>query len=471
MTPSQVKRADIGHGLASGFKVGRERWFKRSWDAQTAAAILAALLALLLGFSIAQEKWMFLVAIGLMPIVILWPVELSLGALALLIPFDSVGALGSEKTGTTVVFVVGAAAGGLLFLTGMAGNRLEKPRSQGVAWALFVAWAAISSLWALDLKMAVAFLPTVLSLLGLYFATATLRMTRKEFSWVIACTVLGGLVAAIYAVYSFRNGISYHGLMTMRSSLVIGSRETDPNGFANSLLLPLSFAVGICLAARRGIAKLAMLGVAATMLIAITFTMSRGGLLSVFAMAVVYAYRFRLKVWAMALITTAIIAILLVAAPSLFFQRIASAVDSGGAGRTSIWRVGLVAFQHYGIVGAGLGNFPAAFDRFAGEATHFEGFGRGPHNIYLGVLVELGIVGFLLLVNALRIELRDRKFADAMSPFHAAVACEAAAWGMLVGGFFLDILWKKGFWLVWILLAAATKMQKASAGIRKLRHN
>ena len=124
-----------------------------------------------------------------------------------------------------------------------------------------------------------------------------------------------------------------------------------------------------------------------------------------------------------------------------------------------------MAFQHYGIVGAGLGNFPAAFDQFAGEATHFEGFGRGSHNIYLGVSVELGIVGFLLLVNALRIDLRGRKFADTISPFHAAVACEAAAWGMLVGGFFLDILWKKGFWLVWILLAVATKMQKARAGI------
>jgi O-antigen ligase len=198
--------------------------------------------------------------------------------------------------------------------------------------------------------------------------------------------------------------------------------------------------------------------------------MSRGGLLSVFAMAVVYAYRFRLKVWGLALISAATAALLL-AAPSLFFQRIANAVDSGGAGRTNIWKVGLVALKHYGIMGAGLGNFPAAFDHFAGEAAHFEGFDRGSHNIYLNVSVELGILGVILLVNALRTELRGRKFADVISPFHAAVACEAAAWGMLVGGFFLDILWKKAFWLVWILFAVATKMQKASAEIPEPRRS
>jgi O-antigen ligase len=460
MRTSQLRKADLEQGLAGGLNLG-----PRKWDAQTVAASLAVLFALLLGVTIAQEKWLFLIAIGLMPLVILWPVEFSLGAFAMLIPFDSVGAMGSEKTGTTVAFVVGAAAGGLLLFTGMAGRRLEKPRPQAVAWALFVAWAAISSLWALDFRMALDFLPTAAALFTIYFITASLRISQKEFTWVVACTILGGLAAALFAIYSFRNGVSYHGLMTMRSSLIIGDRETDPNNFANNLLLPLSLAAGVFLSLHRGVAKVAMFGVTATIFISIVFTMSRGALLSVFAMTMVYAYRFRLKLWALALIPTAIGGILLVAAPTLLFQRMSNAVTSGGAGRTSIWRAGFVAFQHYGIVGAGLGNFPAAFDQFAGEATHFEGFGRGSHNIYLGVSVELGIVGFLLLLNALRIDLRGRKFADTISPFHAAVACEAAAWGMLVGGFFLDILWKKGFWLVWILLAVATKMQKARAGI------
>ena len=69
-------------------------------------------------------------------------------------------------------------------------------------------------------------------------------------------------------------------------------------------------------------------------------------------------------------------------------------------------------FKELWSFGAGLGNFPVAFDRFVGYATHFEGYGRGSHNIYLNVLVELGIVGFALLLNAFRNELRGRKFAD-----------------------------------------------------------
>ena len=463
MTPSQVGTAPVSKGLPRVSNAGPERGLERQWDAQTVVAILSVLLALLLGVTIAQERWLFVAAIAVMPLVILRPVELSLGAFAMLIPFDSVVALGSGKAGTTVTFVVGAASAGLLFLTGMLGHRLEKPRPQAVAWALFVAWAALSTVWALDLKMAFDFLPTAAGLLTIYFVAASLRITHREFSWIVACTILGGLVAALLAIYSYRNGISYHGSVTMRSSLIFGDREADPNDFANNLLLPLSLAVGAFLTIRRKLTKIVLLAVAATMLISIVFTMSRGGLLSVFAMAVVYAYRFRLKMWARMLIPTTVAAIMLVAAPSLFLQRIKDAVSSGGAGRVSIWKAGLVALTHYGIVGAGLGNFPAAFNRFAGEASQFEGFSRASHNIYLNVSVELGIIGFVLMIYALRTELRERKFADVISPFHAAVACEAAAWGMVVGGLFLDILWRKEFWLVWILFAIATKMQKASA--------
>ena len=213
--------------------------------------------------------------------------------------------------------------------------------------------------------------------------------------------------------------------MTMRSSLIIGDRETDPNDYANNLLLPLSLAVGVMLTARRRTAQMLAGAVAAIIMTAIILTMSRGGLLSVFAMAIVYLYRFRLRM--KALIPVAVMALLLMAAPSLFFQRLFSAVDSGGAGRTDIWKAGFVAFQHYPIFGAGLGNFPAAFDRFAGEAPRFEGYGRGSHNIYLGVSVELGIIGLLLLLLALRQQLRGRQFSSVPSPWHAAIACEAAA--------------------------------------------
>lgn len=457
MTTSEAKAAAAPLTTESFFDAPRAR-FAPYLSPQMIAMLLSLVVAVGIGFSIGLGKWPFVILMAAVPLVILWPVQLSLGIFALLIPFDSVGALGQDKSGMTVTFVAGAATAGLLLFTGIAGRRMDKPRSQTLAWALFVGWALLTAAWALNVNLSLAFLPTVMSLLTIYFATTLLRFTRKEFTWIVGCTILGGLAAALYSINSFRHGVSYHGLMTMRSSLIIGNRETDPNDYANNLLLPLSLAVGVVLTARRRTAQMLALAVAAIIMIAIILTMSRGGLLSVFAMAIVYLYRFRLRM--KALIPVAIMALALLAAPSLFFQRIFSAVDSGGAGRTHIWKAGFVAFQHYPIFGAGLGNFPAAFDRFAGEAPRFEGYGRGSHNIYLGVSVEFGVIGLLLLLLAFRQQLRGRQFSSVPSPWHAAIACEAAAWGMLVGGFFLDITWKKGFWFVWIMLAVAARFQQ-----------
>ena len=216
-----------------------------------------------------------------------------------MIPFDAVGALGQQKSGMTITFVAGAATAGLLLFTGIAGRRMDKPNRQTLAWALFVGWALLTAAWALNLNLSMAFLPTVMSLLTIYFATTLLRFTRKEFAWIVGCTILGGLAASIYSINSFRHGVSYHGLMTMRSSLIIGDRETDPNGYANNLLLPLSLAVGVLLTARRRTMQTLAGAVAAIIMIAIILTMSRGGLLSVFAMAIVYLYRFRLSMKAL----------------------------------------------------------------------------------------------------------------------------------------------------------------------------
>jgi O-antigen ligase len=444
---------------------GGEHWLRQRLSAPTLLTISAITLALAAGVTIANGKWFYLLAIVVLPLVLLRPVESALGAFALLVPFDSVAAIGGgQGTSTSLNWFIGGVAAAVLLFVGLAGDRLDKPRRTTVSWALFVGWSAITILWALDQKTALSSLPTAISLLIMYFVATSLRITKRELSGILVCTTLGGLVAALYAIYSHYQGISYHsilGMVTMRSSLVIGNRETDPNEFANSLLLPFSLAFGMFLSARRGIAKTAMLAVVAIILLSVFLTMSRGGLLSLIVIAVVYVYRLRLKL--RVLIPIALGGVLLLAAPSLFFKRISEALETGGAGRVDIWRAGLEASKSYGVFGAGLGNFPVAFDRFVGYATHFEGYGRGSHNIYLNVLVELGIVGFVLLLNAFRTELRGRKFADFISPFHSAVACEAAAWGMLAGCMFLDILWKKAFWLVWIVLAAATLLQKSAS--------
>jgi len=94
--------------------------------------------------------------------------------------------------------------------------------------------------------------------------------------------------------------------------------------------------------------------------------------------------------------------------PELFFERvsdIAIAVSSG-EGRVDIWRVGLQALQRYWLIGAGLSNFPFAYNEYAGFAVTYQGYSRGSHNIFLGTWVELGIIGLALMLVALWLQLR-----------------------------------------------------------------
>src|SRR5438105_12275457 len=108
--------------------------------AENLIKILAISMALILGMSIGNEKWLYVLAIAAVPLVVSRPIEVSMGAYALLVPFDGVAAL-EGRTGTTLTWYVGAAAAGILLLVGLAGHRLDVTRRGTVAWGLLVGWS------------------------------------------------------------------------------------------------------------------------------------------------------------------------------------------------------------------------------------------------------------------------------------------------------------------------------------------
>ena len=415
--------------------------------------------AVLLGLAVAQEKWLYLVGAGGCVVAIFWPVEAALGVFGLLIPFDDILALGSGKHGTTVTWFVGAGAAGILLATGLVGKRLSLPPVSALWWSLFVVWAAMTSFWALDGELALHTLPTVFSLLLLYCVTVSLKVREKELAWITALVILGGCAAAIYAASEFRHGLYYH--HTVRASLSFGNRQADPNEFAGNLLLPISLAIGSFGGARGFWAKVAAFAATAAMGLAVLFTMSRGAILALFTMVLVFLLRYRIRL--RTVVPFSLLGVLLLVVPQTFFTRLAEAGSSGGAGRVYIWKVGEVILEHFGLIGAGLGNFPAAYNLYAGYAPVFMHYGKGSHNIYLNASAETGIVGLLLLLVAVCSQLLSANreaHSGAKSEGISIVPYEAACWAMLVAGFFLDVLWRKDFWFVWILLAIAIRAKR-----------
>jgi O-antigen ligase len=130
-----------------------------------------------------------------------------------------------------------------------------------------------------------------------------------------------------------------------------------------------------------------------------------------------------------------------------------------------IWTVGLHGLQRYGLAGAGLESFPYVYGQYIGYAPNYLGRElRGSHNIYLGMAVELGILGLILMIAAFASHFgaarRSSRTAGSESPPPPLTPYEAACWGLLVAAFFQDIIWRKAFWLAWILLAIAVRLRE-----------
>jgi O-antigen ligase len=409
--------------------------------------------AAILGITIAAENWLLLLAIAVLPFVLLWPVQTSLGVFALLLPFDSTATVGQSTTATTLTWFAGATAGVVLLGTGLVQGRLELPSRAALWWSLFICWCAASVVWALDPQLVMQRLPTAAGLLGFYLITVSFRMTRKEFYSVLGMAMVGGAAGASYAALEFFHG---GGVPLIRVSI----GRTNPNEFALSLLLPLSIAIGAFLSLRNRIPRTAILAAIGVIGFGILISMSRGALIAVGVLILTYIRKFRIN-WRVSVALLVLLSLLL-ALPSLFFERIEGTVADRGAGRFDIWQAGFEAAKNHSIVGVGLDNFPLAFDRYAKYATLFQGYRRAPHNVYLGTLTELGIVGLLLFLASVRSELQMiEKLKATAKRVPIVVACEGACFAILIVGLSKDILWDKVFWFSWILLASAARLHLA----------
>lgn len=409
--------------------------------------------AVILGITIAAENWLLLLAIAVLPFVLLWPVQTSLGVFALLLPFDSIATVGESTTATTLTWFAGATGGLVLLGTGLVQGRLELPSRAALWWSLFIFWSGASVVWALDPQLVLQRLPTASGLLAFYLITVSFRMTRKEFYSVLGFAMVGGIAGASYAALQFFHG---GGVPLIRASI----GRTNPNEFALSLLLPLSIAIGAFLSLHNRIPRTAILAAIGVIGIGILISMSRGALIAVGVLILTYIRKFRMN-WRMSIALLVLLSLLL-AVPNLFFERIEGTVADRGAGRFDIWQAGFEAAKNHSIVGVGLDNFPLAFDRYAKYETVFRGYRRAPHNIYLGTLTELGIIGFLLFLASVRSELQAiEKLKVAAKRVPMVVACEGACFSILIVGLSKDILWDKVFWFSWILLASAARIQSA----------
>ena len=397
-----------------------------------------------------------------------WPVGASLGMYAFLLPFDSV--LISGQTGGIhlhLTWFVGAAAGAILLTIGLVGRGFVCPPRPALWLSLIGFWAAMSCMWAINTGVAVFRLPLIGLLLLLYLTAVSIRASQSELAIVVWLAILGGCVAAGVSLYSYSQGemwVATYGQTFGRATLSVGDRVTNPNTLGATLILPLSLAIGLLLSSRSRFRLLLLTGSIALIGASIYTTISRGTLVAIAVVVLVYIWQSRPSWRVLASVT--VLGVIVLAMPQVFLSRLGEAFTDRGAGRLDIWVVGLRALQHYAVLGAGLDCFPDAFREYVHAAPNFKGFARAPHNVYLGTWVELGVVGFLLLLGAVRGHLRLAARACRIDPEESSrlqlISYEAACLGLLASGFFLDLLWEEYFWLTLMLLVMGVRTRQAN---------
>jgi exopolysaccharide production protein ExoQ len=438
------------HSEISAFAGHDRRWL-------VIAAII--IVAIVIGATVAGTNWIVIAGLLALPLLVLRPRDLCLGVYAFLLPFDSITKVGPG--GQTLTLMAGAAVVAVMLGTALVRKDLQAPPRYAWCWALLVVWAGLTVLWAPEWELAATKLFTAVSLLLVYLVVVSANISRKELKTISLFAVGGATAAAIYVSLQFFAGAKFQG--EMRGSLMSGSTAADPNYFAASLLLPLSLAVNLALSTRGWLSRLAWLAVAGTITFGIFVTMSRGAVVAIAVMILFYMTARRVS-RGMTFAIVGVFVALIFFLPNNFVSRIESAGKSGGAGRTTVWSVGWLAFKHHGLVGAGLNNFPIVYRDFVGNVPLYgPDHNKAAHNIYLEVAVELGVIGLALLLTAFWSQLREawrsRKTLSVKSGGDI-LPYEAACYSILVAAFFISVLWEKWFWLAWILLAVAVRIAK-----------
>jgi O-antigen ligase len=433
--------------------------------------VTAFVLAPLLVWAGATESWKvfaLLVGVAAIPVVIRWPVVLTLGFYALLLPFENVVGLDG---GATLARFVGMLAGGVLLVVGLKDGRLVCPPSVAFWWGALVLWGGLSVTWAVNVDVAMGRLPSAISLFMLFLVATSFRVSRSELNGVLILIVVGAVAAATAGYVS---GVD-HLETGRRGGLVLGGDRINPNGFAASLLPGTALVIAGFLKLRGLVVKTAALAAIAVLGVGIYISMSRAALLALIVIICVLVYRMRVSRW-YALIIILVLVGLLGLMPERFFTRVTGPVtgeDATGSGRTEIWSIGLKALDEFSIWGAGLSNFPTVYARYTpvppGDSA------KAAHNMYLSTWVDLGIVGFGIMLVAITSQLlvawRARHSGSLV-----LYAIEACLLGHLVYAFFGEPLWDKRQWLLCILMvwaarlatewAPAPERQSVGAGLR-----
>lgn len=435
-------------------RIDRARW---TWPAALAClaapvGILAGLrpeLAILAALGLAFVLVVFAdLAAGLVLFTFLTFVELLPGADSVAFGFTKLAGLLLAISWLAQLAIRADAKADLLRVHPMIGGLL----------VLFIAWAGISFVWAEDTANAIEATYRLALNALLFLIVYTAVRTPRDAVRVLWAFVIGASAATAYGLLAGGGPAPYG------EAARLSGEVQNANELASTLVASLALSLGLAFVSRKSPAlRTAALGMAAFSMLGVVLTVSRSGLVSLGVAAVaaiLLSGRWRPRVTALSVIVAlAAVGYFAFLAPPAARERVTN--FEGGTGREDIWRVAWRMVEDQPLRGTGAGNFQNTSIHYLlvpgtlRRSDFIVDTQKNAHNVYLGTLAELGVVGLSLLaaliLAILACGLKAIRQFERTGDLRMEILARAhlvAVFGLLASLFFSSDEYKKQLWLL-----------------------
>jgi O-antigen ligase len=280
---------------------------------------------------------------------------------------------------------------------------------------------------------------------------------ERQFRGLVLLLICVVLVQAISGIVQMYTGVGLGGVTLLNDGGTLRIRGAgifnDPNDLALTLITPVPLLVALATKEEAGLGRRTLIALSlVTILVALYFTNSRGGILALGASLIVLAYR-RIGKWiatvAIVIGVTAIVAF----GPSRINE--IQTDEESAQGRIVAWSEGLQMLKSQPVLGVGWSHFTDFHEQVA-------------HNSFVHIVAETGLVGGFFFVGLLYSYFMSLRVARA-GPLESHTAIDwtepliASGVGLFTGAVFLSRQYNPAFYTVVALGSAYAALRGAGA--------
>lgn len=306
---------------------------------------------------------------------------------------------------TMIVLALAIASMLSLVLKASIDEKFEFKHYKINGWVLaFIIVIGISSLISISMIESIRIALLMIVFVMFYFVVINVITTRKQLKMILYVLAIASALSAIYGIYQYIYGDVYSQAwldseMFEDIRMRVYSTLENPNVYGEYLILIIPITIALFWTEKGWKKKLFLLGILGITGLALILTFSRGCWLGIIFSIAILALIIDKRFLFLGLVLLLMAPFIL---PDTIIQRftsIGNMEDSSTSYRVYIWMGTIAMLKDYWISGVGMGitSFNTVYPLYSYnniKAPH-------SHNLYLQVIVEYGIIGFIVLFGIL----------------------------------------------------------------------